>query len=37
MLWHVSFHDEFLAEFAALAEAVQIELLAHVKLLERSI
>jgi hypothetical protein len=32
--WHVAFHDEFLPEFLALAEAVQVELLAQAKLLE---
>ena len=32
--WQVSFHDDFAAEFDALAEAVQDEMLAHAKLLE---
>jgi hypothetical protein len=33
--WQVSFHDDFAAEFDALAEAVQDEMLAHAKLLEQ--
>jgi hypothetical protein len=33
MPWAVTFHDELAAEFAALPEAVQDELLAHAKLL----
>jgi len=32
--WKVSFHEDFEAEFDALDEAVQDELLAHAKLLE---
>ncbi len=35
MKWGVSFHDDFEAEFDALDEAVQDELLAHAKLLEQ--
>ncbi|NCN71149.1 MAG: addiction module toxin RelE [Rhodoferax sp.] len=34
MTWAVLFHDDFDAEFAALDEALQDELLAHAKLLE---
>jgi hypothetical protein len=34
-MWAVEFHDEFDPEFDALAEAVQDELLAQLKLLER--
>lgn len=34
MTWQVSLHDDFEAEFDALDEAVQDELLAHAKLLE---
>jgi hypothetical protein len=33
--WEISFHDDFEAEFDALDEAVQDELLAHAKLLEQ--
>jgi hypothetical protein len=33
--WEVSFHDDFEAEFDALDEAAQDELLAHAKLLEQ--
>jgi hypothetical protein len=33
--WAVSFHDEFNAEFDALSEAVQDEMLAHARLLEQ--
>ena len=33
-MWLVAFHPEFVAEFAALATAVQDELLAHARLLE---
>jgi len=33
--WEVTFHDDFEAEFDALDEAVQDELLAHSKLLEQ--
>jgi hypothetical protein len=33
--WEVSFYDDFEAEFDALDEAVQDELLAHAKLLEQ--
>jgi hypothetical protein len=32
--WKVSFHENFEAEFDAMDEAVQDELLAHAKLLE---
>jgi len=35
MTWRVDFHDEFLPALATLAETVQIELLAHVKVLQR--
>ena len=35
MRWVVSFHDEFDPEFDALSEAVQDEMLAHVRLLEQ--
>ena len=35
MKWEVSFHDDFEAEFDALDEAVQDELVAHAKLLEQ--
>ena len=35
MKWEVSFQDDFEAEFDALDEAVQDELLAHAKLLEQ--
>ena len=35
MPWQVLFHDEFDAEFEALAATVQNELLAHSKLLEQ--
>lgn len=35
MKWQVSFHDDFEAEFDALDEAVQDEMLAHAKLLEQ--
>ena len=35
MKWEVSFHDDFEADFDALDEAVQDELLAHAKLLEQ--
>ncbi len=35
MKWPVSFHAEFEPEFDTLPEAVQDELLAHAKLLER--
>ncbi len=35
MKWEVSFHGDFEAEFDALDEAVQDELLAHAKLLEQ--
>ncbi len=34
MAWSVLFHDDFDAEFAALSEDLQDELLAHAKLLE---
>lgn len=34
MTWTVWFHDDFDAEFAALEEGLQDELLAHAKLLE---
>lgn len=34
MPWDVEFHDLFVPEFGALAEAVQDELLAHVAVLE---
>ena len=34
MAWSVEFHDLFVPEFGALAEAVQDELLAHVSVLE---
>lgn len=34
MAWNVEFHDLFVPEFGALAEAVQDELLAHVSVLE---
>ena len=34
-MWTVEFHDEFDLEFDALAEAVQDELLAQLKLLEK--
>jgi len=34
MAWSVEFHDLFVQEFGALAEAVQDELLAHVSVLE---
>lgn len=34
MSWDVLFHDDFDAEFDALPEAVQDELLAHARLLE---
>ena len=34
MTWGVFFHDDFDAEFAALDEDLQDELLAHAKLLE---
>lgn len=33
MLWTVLFHDDFAAEFSALAESLQDELLAHALLL----
>jgi hypothetical protein len=33
--WEIAFHDDFEAEFDALDEAVQDELLAHAKLLEQ--
>ena len=35
MKWQVSFHDDFEAEFDALDQAVQDEMLAHAKLLEQ--
>ena len=35
MAWQVDLHDDFVAEFRALAEDVQDELLAHVALLEQ--
>ena len=35
MKWQVSFHEDFEAEFDALDEAVQDEMLAHAKLLEQ--
>ena len=35
MKWEVTFHDDFEPEFDALNEAVQDELLAHAKLLEK--
>lgn len=34
MSWSVDFHGQFVAEFAALPESVQDELLAHVAVLE---
>lgn len=34
MAWSVEFHTQFVAEFEALPEAVQDELLAHVTVLE---
>ena len=34
MPWSVIFHEEFDAEFQALEEALQDELLAHAKLLQ---
>lgn len=34
MRWIVDLHDEFVAEFEALPEAVQDELLAHIAVLE---
>lgn len=35
MMWTVELVDEFVSEFTALDQAVQDELLAHVKLLEQ--
>lgn len=35
MTWKVSFHQDFEAEFDALDDAVQDEMLAHAKLLEQ--
>ena len=36
MRWDILFHDDFVSEFSELAEEVQDELLAYVKLLEVS-